>query len=393
MNNMCKVFILLFGIVFVKNSVAYSFSGNEQTVIVNQSFTITDSNAIPGKWLKLGKISMRTADSINFSILRACEASGAWCTGAEIGLGHTGQANYTLHLTRMPFTVKDSAGNSYLFSVAFPDSSMVVGISEYNSMGGNKWHRALNLPGVFSSPSESQDKYSSSVTWAQGWCGAISGCNYTIASYPHTSSGMPYIYLKLPTNLSARTITIPEQPVLKMKVNVGKKSGSSIESQEVSLYLKGTITVPQRCYIKADNNSFDFGLIYSNTTNGMIKQQAMKLTTDCYYAPDNTTQSIKVEAVSGGTLVDNDNIYQIATDTLSQKSLGIVFNINSQADCNSLSGGKNVFNREYLIRTIKYQAHQSETDTVNFSLCKYGVPTEFGQKNIVLKITSRWVAG
>lgn len=391
MNNMCKFFTLLFGMVFIKDSVAYSFSGSDQTVSVNQSFTITDSNAIPGKWLKLGLISMRTASSINLGTMYAC--SNLWCTGGEIGLGHTGQANYTLHLTRIPFTVKDDAGNSYLFSVAFPDGYPIIGVSERNNMGGNSWSSTVNLPGLFSSPSESQDKYSSSVTWAQGWCGAISGCHYTIASYLHTSSGMPYIYLKLPTNLSVRNISFPEQPVLKMKVNVGKKSGSPIESQEVSLYLKGTITVPQRCYIKADNNNFDFGLIYSNTTSGMIKQQTMKLTTDCYYAPDNTTQSIKVEAVSGGTLVDSDNIYQIATDTLSRKALGIVFNINSQADCNSLSGGKNVFNWEYLIRKIKYQAHQSETDTVNFSLCKYGVPTEFGQKNIVLKIISRWVAG
>ncbi|QTA24368.1 hypothetical protein [Escherichia albertii] len=391
MNNMCKFFTLLFGMVFIKDSVAYSFSGSDQTVSVNQSFTITDSNAIPGKWLKLGKISMRSASSIDLGAINAC--SNLWCTGGEIGLGNSGQANYTLHLTRIPFTVKDDAGNSYLFSVAFPDGYPIIGVSERNSMGGKSWSSTVNLPGLFSSPSESQDKYSSSVTWAQGWCGAISGCNYTIASYPHTSSGMPYIFLKLPTNLSVRNISFPEQPVLKMKVNVGKKSGSSIESQEVSLYIKGTITVPQRCYIKADNNNFDFGLIYSNTTSGMIKQQTMKLTTDCYYAPDNTTQSIKVEAVSGGTLVDSDNIYQIATDTLSRKALGIVFNINSQADCNSLSGGKNVFNREYLIRKIKYQAHQSETDTVNFSLCKYGVPTEFGQKNIVLKITSRWVAG
>ncbi|WP_059242558.1 hypothetical protein [Escherichia albertii] len=391
MNNMCKFFTLLFGMVFIKDSVAYSFSGSDQTVSVNQSFTITDSNAIPGKWLKLGKISMRSASSIDLGAINAC--SNLWCTGGAIGLGNSGQANYTLHLTRIPFTVKDDAGNSYLFSVAFPDGYPIIGVSERNSMGGASWSSTVNLPGLFSSPSESQDKYSSSVTWAQGWCGAISGCNYTIASYPHTSSGMPYIFLKLPTNLSVRNISFPEQPVLKMKVNVGKKSGSSIESQEVSLYIKGTITVPQRCYIKADNNNFDFGLIYSNTTSGMIKQQTMKLTTDCYYAPDNTTQFIKVEAVSGGTLVDSDNIYQIATDTLSRKALGIVFNINSQADCNSLSGGKNVFNREYLIRKIKYQAHQSETDTVNFSLCKYGVPTEFGQKNIVLKITSRWVAG
>ncbi|WP_137651963.1 hypothetical protein [Escherichia albertii] len=393
MSNMCKFFTLLLGMVFIKNSSAYSFSGSDQTVPVNQSFTITDSNAVPGKWLKLGKISMRTTDSINFSYLNACQISGTWCTGAEVNLGHTGQANYTLHLTRIPFTVKDNVGNSYLFSVAFPDSSPVIGVSEYNSMGGNKWHRTVNLPGLFSSPSDSQDKYSSSVTWAQGWCGAIPGCTYTIASYPHTSSGMPYIYLKLPSNLSARSITFPEQPVLKMKVNVGKKSGSPIESQEVSLYLKGTITVPQRCYIKADNNNFDFGLIYSNSTNGMLKQQTMKLTTDCYYAPDNTTQYIKVEAVSGGVLVDSDRIYQIATDTISQKALGIAFNINSQADCNSLPSGKNVFNWEYLIRKIRYQAHQSETDTVNFSLCKYGVPTESGQKNIVLKLTSRWVTG
>ncbi|HCO2451527.1 TPA: hypothetical protein N7N60_004518, partial [Escherichia coli] len=147
-------------------------------------------------------------------------------------------------------------------------------------------------------------------------------------------------------------------------------------------------SVPQRCYIKADKNSFDFGTVYSNANNGTIKNVSTSITTDCYYAPVGTTQSLKMDAVSGGVLNGKATVYQVASDP----ALGVVFNINNYSQCESNTNDRNFFKQEYLIRKVfTQQQHQTSTDTINFSLCKYGVPSVTGQKIVVLKLTSRWV--
>ncbi|EPA9819922.1 hypothetical protein [Escherichia coli] len=399
MNNVFRIFKLLLCLIYVPTAAAdYNFSGSSQYVTVNQTFNISDKDAVPGQWIKLDMVNMKTASTVPVETLTDCPGD-LLCTGGGISLGYTGQAKYRFYLNRTPITVTDDVGNKYQLTVAFPDGKPVIGVSEFNNMGGKKWDTIASLSaeaGDFTSPKDSQDVLSSPVTKAQGWCGAISGCSsYQIASYPYTTSGMPYIYLKLPSNLSARTISFSNQAVLNMQMEISKKqAGITVESEKVYLYLSGTITVPQRCYIKTNKNNFDFGTVYSNGATGPIGQYTMTLTTDCYYAPDKTMQYLKMEAASGGMLTDDNKTYQIAADSSSQKALGIIFQINGIANCsNNVSTGENSFNQEYLIRTISYQAHNTATDTVNFSLCKYGVPaiSEIGQKNIVLKLTSRWV--
>lgn len=405
MRNVFGIFNLLLCLIYVPAAVAdYAYQGVDQHATVTQSFSISDEKAIPGQWMKLGAVNMNTAQSVPLGSTSPCGYDNLWCTGGEITLYNTGRANYILYVTRTPVTVKDDAGNSYQLTVAFPDSNLVIGVSERNNQGGNRWNTTAGLTsgtgaGRFDQPQESQDALETPVTPAQGWCGAPAsvGCPYNIAAYPHTTSGMPYIYLKLPKNLAARTINFTNQPVLKLKMSIGRKqAGKNVVTPDVYLYLSGTISVPQRCYIKADKNNFSFGTVYSNNANGLQGQpKTMTLTTDCYYAPDNQ-QSLKMEALSGGQLTDGNKIYQIAATAApsSQKALGIVFSINGNADCNATSTGQNEFNKEYLINNITYQQHYSKTDKVNFALCKYGVPatTDIGQKNIVLRLTSRWVA-
>ncbi len=193
--------------------------------------------------------------------------------------------------------------------------------------------------------------------------------------------------MKLPKNLSATSVSFKDINVFELQLSIGNQAGNSVNPITAKLYLSGTISIPQRCYIKADKNSFDFGTVYSNSDNGILKNMSASVTTDCYYAPDNTQQYLKMEAVSGGALNSSSMIYQIASDS----ALGMVFNINNAPNCNATTDNKNVFNKEYLIRTITYQQHLSATDKLNFSLCKYGVPSVTGQKNVVLRLTSRWV--
>lgn len=95
-----------------------------------------------------------------------------------------------------------------------------------------------------------------------------------------------------------------------------------------------------------------------------------------------------MDAVSGGVLNGKATVYQVASDP----ALGVVFNINNYSQCESNTNDRNFFKQEYLIRKVfTQQQHQTSTDTINFSLCKYGVPSVTGQKIVVLKLTSRWV--
>jgi len=383
------IFIFFFCLLSTKTSIADStYTPSNQTYTINKQFLATDSTAVPNTWLNLGQFTLGTIESLSLNILgEICASKKALCTGGSISLGYNGQESYTFNLTRTPITITDNVGDSYMLTVAFPDAQPVLGLSEYNSKGGRSWNVTSTLSGDhYKSPSDTQDSISVSGT-AQGYCGNISGCEYFQVAYLHTSSGMPSLYLKLPKNLSGRTISFYNQPVLMAQIYIRNKAGKTIEPAVAYLYLSGTISLSQRCYISADKNSFDFGTVYSNAANGVLKNMSASITTDCYYAPENTQQYLKVEAVSGGALTDDSMVYQIASDS----ALGMVFNINNSPQCDSTRDNNKVFNAEHLIRSITYQNHLNTTDSINFALCKYGLPSMTGQKTVILRLTSRWV--
>ncbi|EOT8213864.1 hypothetical protein ACKXMA_002787 [Escherichia albertii] len=361
----------------------YTWPPVNETQNISKTFLVT--NAVPDTWINLGQLNLGTGSSLSEST-NPCLTSSSMCTVGQINLGYNGKAGYILYLSRKEAKITDDAGNSYMIKLAFPDKKPAVGVYERNSIGGRQWNTIAVIDNSLSSPSDDINTTMATAD-AQGYCGAIGGCNYTIGSYIHDNSGMPNVYIKIPKNLSARTITFKDVEVLNLDIRISNKSHNTVVPTSAKLYLSGTISVPQRCYIKADKNSIDFGTVYSNVGNGLLKNASASITTDCYYAPDNTKQYLKMEAISGGSLNDNSMIYRIASDP----ALGVVFNINNNPQCNSTTDNKNVFNKEYLIRNITFQQHQTATDTVNFALCKYGIPSITGQKNIVLNLTSRWV--
>ncbi|MCD9175505.1 hypothetical protein LUW83_22540 [Escherichia coli] len=346
---------------------------------------IFDRTAVPDNWLQLQKLNIGTAETLSSSLNR-CLPATFMCTAGSIFLGYNGQANYILYLTREIATITDKAGNSYKFTVAFPDNVPVVGVYEKNTQGGRTWNTTAVLNKKLSLPSDSSEASMARAS-AQGYCGNINGCNYIIGSFMHINSGMPYVYVKLPKNLSARTLYFKDIEVLSLTLYISNKGGNLLQPVEAKLYLSGEIKVPERCFMKVDNQKFDFETVYSNANNGILKNVSTSIITECNYAPDNTQQYLKVEAYSGGKLNDSSMLYQIASDP----ALGVVFSINNKPQCNSTTDNRNVFNKEYLIRSITYQPHQTATDIVNFSLCKFGVPSVIGQKAVILKLTSRWV--
>ncbi|EGM8095792.1 hypothetical protein IIN86_004321 [Escherichia coli] len=374
-----NIFVLLFCLLLSKTTMA------EVVNDYSKIRAIFDRTAVPDNWLQLQKLNIGTAETLSSSLNR-CLPATFMCTAGSIFLGYNGQANYILYLTREIATITDKAGNSYKFTVAFPDNVPVVGVYEKNTQGGRTWNTKAVLNKKLSLPSDSSEASMARAS-SQGYCGNIYGCNYIIGSFMHTNSGMPYVYVKLPKNLSARTLNFNDIEVLSLTLYISNKGGDLLSPVSAKLYLSGEIKVPERCFIKVDNQKFDFETVYSNANNGILKNVSTSIITECNYAPDNTQQYLKVEAYSGGKLNDSSMLYQIASDP----ALGVVFSINNNPQCNSTTDNRNVFNKEYLIRSITYQPHQTATDIVNFSLCKFGVPSVIGQKAVILKLTSRWV--
>ncbi|HDZ7460909.1 TPA: hypothetical protein RUM35_004359 [Escherichia coli] len=390
MTKMKNVFILLFCLSWAKTTIA-SYTPGNQVINVNKSVGVADSGGVSGDWFKLSQLNMNTSGNISSFNSNPCSPLTFLCTGGLVSLGYNGQANYSLEITRHVATITDDAGNNYMFTLAFPDNPPVVGIYENNqAVVGRIWNTRAAIDNSFNSPPVSQQDTAKASASAQGYCGNISvGCNYAIAAYMHADSGMPYLYAKLPKNISAKSVSFNDIKLLEFKLTVRNKAGDTVIPVTAKLYISGTISVPQRCYIKADKNSFDFGTLYSNANNGPVKNVSTSITTDCYYAPKGTTQYLKMDAVSGGSLNDSSKVYQVASDP----ALGIVFNINNNSLCES-SGTieRNFFKQEYIIRNVFIQQqHLTGTDTINFSLCKYGVPSVTGQKTVILKLTSRWV--
>ncbi|MEC9839961.1 hypothetical protein RCT32_00705 [Escherichia coli] len=379
-----KTFIFLFCLLCSTAAMANgAWAPVNENKSISKTFLVT--NAVPDTWLNLGQLNIGTASTLSDG-LTPCLGSDGMCTAGFINLGYNGKAGYILYLSRKEATITDESGNSYMIKLAFPDKVPVVGVYEKNSMGGKTWNTLASIDNGLSSPSD-WNNVASATAKAQGYCGTGVGCSYTIGSYIHDSSGMPSVYIKLPKNISARSISFRNVEVLDLQLHISNKAHDTVSPTSAKLYLSGTISVPQRCYIKVDKNSFDLGTFYSNAGEGILKSMSTSIITDCYYAPDNTKQYLKMEAVSGGKLNNSSMIYWIDSDP----ALGIVFSINNNPQCNSTTENKNIFNKEYLIRDITYQEHQTATDTVRFSLCKYGVPSVTGQKNVVLKLTSRWV--
>ncbi|MBL7483707.1 hypothetical protein [Escherichia coli] len=389
MTKMKNVFILLFCLSWAKTTIA-SYTPGNQVINVNKSFGVADSGAVSGDWFKVSQLNMNTSGNISSFNSNPCSPLTFLCTGGLVSLGYNGQANYSLEITRHVATITDDAGNNYMFTLAFPDNPPVVGIYENNqAVVGRIWNTRAAIDNSFNSPPVSQQDTAKASASAQGYCGNISvGCNYAIAAYMHADSGMPYLYAKLPKNISAKSVSFNDIKLLEFKLTVRNKAGDTVIPVTAKLYIRGTISVPQRCYIKADKNSFDFGTLYSNANNGPVKNVSTSITTDCYYAPKGTTQYLKMDAVSGGVLNGKATVYQVASDP----ALGVVFNINNYSQCESNTNDRNFFKQEYLIRKVfTQQQHQTSTDTINFSLCKYGVPSVTGQKTVILKLTSRWV--
>lgn len=316
------------------------------------------------------------------------------CAYGATNLGYNGKANLDLKISTEHRVVTDSEGRKYELTVAFPYGPPTIGFYEKNWANGREWHNKYTFSNAISQPQDYTSSVGSGYIYGQGYCGAVSGCRYAFASYFHLSTKKPALYVKLPENIKPGTVSFKDVPILTLSSTVDNAAHNDAANPVPrQLLLSGTITIPQRCYLNIEGSkTIDFGSIYSNAPNGMIKQQQGAIVTTCYNVPNNTKQYIKVSGRSGGNVTKNGFIYEFVKDTNAQGALGFAFSFGNQAICSAATEDKNKFDAEYLIRTITPGTpNVTYKDNISFSLCKYGIPATFGQKSVVITVTSRWV--
>ncbi|EFJ2925013.1 hypothetical protein G5G76_003232 [Escherichia coli] len=373
------------------SNVAYgdTFYGAEKKVSLSN---VIDNTYEPGTWVNLSSFDMNTPPGNGYIDISRTDSpcSSYFCTGGSINVGPSGKSSYIIYLTRYPVTIRDNAGNEYIFSVAFPSGVPSIYISEYNPASGRYLHTNSGISGYidYTKPSSSQGAFTSSMTSALNACGNLYGCTIRGAAWMKGSVS-PAIYIQLPKNLSAQTLTFNDEILMRLSGYISKQDNlGTVTMPTVSLKISGSITIPERCFFKVDSTSFNFNSIFSNAENGLQGIKNTNVTTTCNYAPEGTQQYIKMTAISGGVLNNDKNYYEVGNDSAANKALGIMFKINSTIDCNS-NGDR--FDSEYLTNTFSYSLNETKSTRINFYLCKYGIPEKTGEQNIILRLTSRWV--
>ncbi len=366
---------------------AIGVTGSHANVSISQSF---ETQVKSGQWIYVKDLDLPTYDSLANG---KCVVSYL-CSYGESKLGYNGKGNLFLRIATEHRVVTDSEGRKYELTVAFPYGPPTIGISEKNWANSREWYKTYTFPHAIAQPQNNTSSAYSDYIYGQGGCGSLSGCGYGFSNYFHTSTKKPALYVKLPENIKTGTVIFKDVPMLTLASTVDNAAHNDTANPEPrQLLLSGTITIPQRCYINIEGSgSIDFGSIYSNSSNEIIKQQQGDIVTTCHNVPNNTKQYIKVSGSSGGNVTKNGFIYEFAKDTNGQGALGFAFSFGKQAICNVVTEDKNKFDSEYLIRTITQGVpNATYKDSMNFSLCKYGIPATYGQKSVLITVTSRWV--
>lgn len=380
-----NAFILLFLVLSVNIAMA-DISYNAVDQEHEFTFKINYENIHTGKWVDLGSIPLKTeGERTDTGGHNPCSGVNYMCTAGSVNIYNNEQAGYIFYLLRKTPVIFDNKGNRYEFTVAFPDRAPVVNLFEVNYSGGNFWNKTLALNHDFSTPDDPFFASQASGK-SQGYC-YHPDCSYAMESHMHTSSGNPHLYVKIPKGLTASSLSFEKMLVLELELNISNGRGGYIKAQTAKLYVSGTIEIPQRCYIKTDDNTFDFGKVSSSDMKGLVRNVTTSVKTTCYSAPAGVQQSLKITPIFGGGLSVNEITYYIDND----HALGIIFNINRSLDCNTQSDNNNTFNEEYIMRVVGSSSKENYTDNINFGLCKYGMPSIVGDKTVILKLTSRWV--
>ncbi|ENA3978156.1 FasG [Escherichia coli] len=383
----------------------FSIQKCAEALVISRNHTINidktiDVTTVTNGWLELGRFTLPKASGDNESHYRCSTGAGSgFCAYSEFrvngGLQSNPAAYWTGRLRMEPVDVDTENGKKLTFSAYFKGTP-IVRWEEHNRQGGRSmYHKYFIGVGSVGTSAGAITQWSSGEKSPSLVCGSIAGCTIGTHTYfDNTMSGSLVLSVKLPADFQKGTYIFSNVPVLHLGHTSRNASGTNKESIDTVVYISGKITVPERCYIETGSNAeIKFNDVNAGMNNGKLEERNFELRTTCKYINLKLKQYVKVSGSNG------DSEYEIFSKTSSNdKALALVMNIvrgdngeNYSADCNP-SSGRVKFGHEYLLREINGNGLNiySYNDIIKLSLCKYGVPKDYGEKNIPLTIISRW---
>ncbi|EFH6995789.1 hypothetical protein U9258_23220 [Escherichia coli] len=211
----------------------------------------------------------------------------------------------------------------------------------------------------------------------------ITGCKrYESRSY--LKSGIISISVKLPSDIKGGVYAFNN-------VNLGRFVTSYLARPNVEisgssyLYLSGTITLPDRCYLSLSNKEINFNAIKATENNGWIAQKTISLASTCVGNDKPVKLDIKIQPISGSSVTNNH--LDLAKDSQGNPALGIFASFLDTTQCQS----DYTYNTFSNVGTMMVATTGSATidQKIYFNLCKYGIPTT-GTHNASVNIVARW---
>ncbi|HEF8785812.1 TPA: FasG [Providencia alcalifaciens] len=365
------------------------------TININKTFDIS----FTGGWLELGEFALPRA-SYNDSHYRCSTGSGAnLCAHTEFRVngGTNNPAAYWSGWLKMePKEVDIGNGKKLTFSAYFKASPSIKWEEINQNNMKNKFHQYPVGIGSMGIGAGSKTDWSSGEQAPSLVCGAIGGCTIHAQTYLDSiGNNLLKLAVKLPGDFQKGTYTFSNVEVLNLGHTARNASNTIKQSASAKVYISGTITVPERCYIDTGSSSeMKFNDVSAGANNGKLEERDFTLRTICKYINLNIKQYIKV---SGNNGVSEYEI--LSKNNTNEKALALVMRIvrgdngeNYYANCTPDLSGRVKFGQEYLLREINGNGLNihSYRDTIKLALCKYGIPIDYGEKNIPLTIISRW---
>ncbi|HBB8498464.1 TPA: FasG [Escherichia coli] len=382
------------------------FSAHRCAIAVENNYTISidktfDISSITRDWIELGEFPYPKAASNNETHFRCTKGAGkGLCAHTEFRVNGGLQSNpaaYWKGWMRMePKEVNIGDGEKLIFS-AYWKGSPSIRWEETNRKNMKSFFHQYTI-GVASigSSAGSITKWSSGEQGPSLRCGDLGGCTIDTHTYfDNRSGGALKLAVKLPAAFRKGTYTFSNVEVLDLGHTARNASGTTQQSVSAKVYISGKITVPERCYIDTGSGSeIKFNDVSAGASNGEIDKRSFTLKTTCKYINLKLNQYIKVNGSNG---LSEYEIF--SRDNSNEKALALVMRIvrgdngeDFYANCEPDHSGRVYFSKEYLLREINGNGLNIHTynDIIRFSLCKYGIPKDYGEKIIPLTIVSRW---
>ncbi|ENO0515353.1 fimbrial protein [Escherichia albertii] len=388
---------------FALSCMAATSASNDATFDASKTLDFADGSI---GWFKLTELNIQKAASANASYdecsgMKPCAYSQVTVPGSIVMWPGSYWQGY---IKAKPYTYTTNDGTPLVFSVWFANGQPTLKWEERNKVTNSVGHHSARAPvGSYAQLAGGTTDWKSSDSDGNAFlrpslkCGSMSGCVMKGMTYFDSAHDAKVnLSLQLPKGFTKKTYSFSFVPVMEIGHTLRNEKGTASSTMSATLYISGSITIPDRCYINNTSNSeIKFNDVSAGAADGLIESRDVTLSTTCRSLNTTVKQYIKVTRTGAG---GNNSAYQtFAEDTDGNKALALAMRIipqgeNGSVSCNPVTTEKVQFGPEYLIRTLQLTGlDPTYRDTIKFGLCKYGIPATYGEKSIPITITSRWV--